>query len=683
MAPFSKLKKDPEATRSQDSPLLGEKNKGAGYIKKRFDEGLKALRMEQFDYWTNHAFLLGEQWLYTDQVRNTIDQLPRDEDRVRITVNRIWPASRTIISKLVSRPLQFNVPPAAADDATIRAAHLSESVLASLSKEHDWEGLREDALWAVWKGGTVGLCIDWDKEAGQPVGADPFGRQLGVGDTVERALSVTDFVFQPGVRDAERAQWWIKNEALPCEVVQDMFDMSAAPKADASAATTPYQSKMITGGTQLSENVANLTRVLTYYERPSKMNPKGKVCAVVADEVVAESDWPFPFKDRLNLVIMRETRVLGRATGETVVKIARPVQAALNQSWSSIVEHMKLAGNARLMVPQSSVDMMEQLTDLPGEIVPFPDNVNPPTYMSPPQMPAWWIEQPKVLGEELDDILGVHDVSRGQAPQNIQSGFGLSILVEQDTTPVGRLTKESSIAFAKFATLILEIYAQNATETRKAVVKSPSAGTAPETVQWIGKDLLGQVNAIVPLESIMPKSRAQQQAFAEKAMEMKLITNLEQFVKLSDLPDGTDILEALSPDVSKARRENYQMSTGQAIIPATFDDHVLHNAEHRTFMKSVRWDTLDQQSQEIFLEHIQGHATLSAEQLGNQAAKMAQSPLLASAAQVDESPVLPPQMVASAMPAGAPPAPSPDAVPDMGAPPAEGPLDAGPPLPPQ
>ena len=49
-------------------------------------------------------------------------------------------------------------------------------------------------------------------------------------------------------------------------------------------------------------------------------------------------------------------------------------------------------------------------------------------------MPAWWQERPVDLREAIDDIMGVHDVSRGEAPSNIESGYGLSILVEQDTS---------------------------------------------------------------------------------------------------------------------------------------------------------------------------------------------------------------------------------------------------------
>jgi hypothetical protein len=43
--------------------------------------------------------------------------------------------------------------------------------------------------------------------------------------------------------------------------------------------------------------------VLTYYERPCKARPDGAIVTVVNDKIVdGPHPWPFPFKDRLNMV---------------------------------------------------------------------------------------------------------------------------------------------------------------------------------------------------------------------------------------------------------------------------------------------------------------------------------------------------------------------------------------------
>lgn len=675
---------DAEVAPSDNPTTLDPKRVGPARIKERFLAGQKALRAERNDYWINHAFLLGEQWVAFNPVTRTLAQVPRDPDRVQVTVNKIWPASRAIISKNTSRPLVFRVPASAADDGAVRAAHLAESVLRSVAVDHDWEAVREDASWARWKGGTAAICVDWDPSKGQDLGTREDGSQFGTGDTVETALSIVDFVVEPGVRDARRARWWIKDMALPPEEVQEQYNLSKAPEPDASAANTPFQARLMAEGSGSNNNAADvkLTRVLTYYERPNGLAPQGRIAVLVGDKLVQDGPWPFPFTDHLNISIIKETRVNGQWPGRTVVSIARPVQTALNQSWSSIVEHMKQCGNARLLVPSSAIDMIDQLTDAPGEIMEYPDGSDAPKWETPPQMPAWWIEQPKALKEEMDDILGHHDASRGDAPRNIESGLGLSILVEQDSTPIGRMGKEDAQAWGDVASDVLKIYEARVKETRAAIIRTPNQ--APETARWLGKDLMGETNAVVPVESIMPKSKAEAMNLAKTLVEMQLITTVEQFVKVSEMSESADMLESISPDVAKARRENYQMATGAPSVPATFDDHNIHNSEHMAYMKSAAWDTLSEDAHRIFLLHVQGHATMSAEQLGDQAAKAAVSPLLATAAQTNSVPVIPPAALAMSAPQGggapgSPPIGPAGPPPVKGGPPAPGGAEGPPP----
>lgn len=615
------------------------KDFGANQIRDRYQQGLKSLRSEQHQFWLNHAFIMGEQWVYWNTERRSLDQVPRDPDRVRVTINKMWPASRTVISKLVSRELSFEVPPTGADDASLKGARTAEAILVNLAREHDWEGMREDLNWYAWKGGTAAVAIEWDAQAGTPLGMTDTGISFGTGDTVETALSITDFVVEPGVRNAETAKWWIKAIGFPPETVKDMYGLKELPQSDASAAMTPFQAKLQTDQSRGDFNVP-LTLVLVYFERPNPSSPEGRVISVVGDKVVDEAPWPFPFKDRLNIVIIRETRIGNRWTGETVVTMARSVQSALNQSWSSIIEHMKLAGNARLFYPASLSDQIEQLTDLPGEAIPIPDGTSPPQYTSPPQMPSWWIEQPGRLTEQMDDILGVHAASRGEAPQNIQSGLGVSILIEQDSTPIGRLSKENALAFGRLSSMALQIYAFKVKERRKSVVQTP--GQPAETVHWSGKDLQGQTTAIVPTDAIVPRSRAAQQQFAKDALQMGLITTLPQFLKLAEIPGSRDILEATNPDVAKARSENAAMALGEIELPEDFDNHKIHIEEHLVFMKSAKWRSLDKKTQDIYRKHNQAHSTLDAEQLGKQVAANQMSPVLGQAAQATgQAPIAP------------------------------------------
>lgn len=572
-----------------------------------------------------------------------------------MTVDRLLPASRIIIAKLTSRELAFEVPPTSAQDDVIRGSKIAEAVLGDLTREHRWEELREDTLWNAWKGGTAAIALDWDSKAGTPLGLIAESNEhFGTGDTRETALSLAEFVVEPGVKDAETARWWIRAAALPPEQVQDMFGLNKKPAADATAGLTPLEHNLLSTNTGFSAGRAgnvqpNLTMVYTMYERPHGKS-EGRIISVVGNRVVDKAKWPFPFKERLNIVVMHETRLQNRWTGISVLSTARPMQVAYNQSWSSIVEHMKLAGNARLKIPESAVRILESLSDLPGELLPVPDqSLGGVDWLSPPQMPGWWIQQPDRLAAEIDDALSVHDVLRGDAPPNIESGLGLSILAEQDATPLGRMTKELAGMFSRLGSLVLEVYQDKVKETREARITNP--GFPPVTARWTGKALRGQTGAIVPVDVILPRSRAAMQEFATRMMEMFPDAGLgpADFAKLADLHNQRDFLDAVSPDVSKARRENHLMALEEVPQPRKWDDHEQHIREHNRFRKSVEYEALSDDTREIVDLHVQAHATLAAEESGQAVARGAINPALAATPTANEGPILAPEQLEGAL----------------------------------
>jgi hypothetical protein len=648
---------DPQETRTFESAYR-HKDQSASDVKAKYWKAIQGLRTEQRDYWLNHAFLHGYQWLYWQESSGRLDEIPTDPERVQATVNRLWPNTRTIISTLMQRELSFEVPPNAADDSHVRGARLAETIARAVAHDHNWENLRENLYYAVWKGGTAAVCVDWDDTSVEILSDDTQGTSpLGEGDTYEEHLNITQFVVEPGTRNPETARWWIKSVALPPAEVKNMFpdewDEDELPPADASAGLAPFHRKLMSydrGGD--TENV-DLTLVMTYYERPNNDLPEGKVCTVVDQKVVFEADWPFPFVDKLNLVVVRETPRENRWTGDTILTAARPLQTLLNVSWSSIAEHMKLAGNARLLVPLSSIEMMQNLTDMPGDMVPFNDSLSvKPEYLSPPQMPGWWIQQPQIIADQIDDIMGVHDISRGDAPANIESGFGLTILAEKDSTPVTRLTSETAGAFGRLMSLVLEIYEDKTMgrAKRQSTVRIP--GNAPIDVKWSGKDLRGQTTAIVPSDAIMPRSRAAQMEMAKDMLAAGLIESVTDFIAIAELPGYRDVLTITSPDVDRARRENSHFGVGRQAIPYPWDKHDVHIAEHNKYRKTVDFDMLGEEEKEMIQDHIKAHEVLAAEEIGSQRMKSNLDPALGMQGGADEAPALEPLP-----PAGLPPAP--------------------------
>lgn len=613
-------------------------------------QGLKSQRRANRNYWVNAAFLQGDQWIFFSPETNMLTEVPNSEDRVRATINKLWPGSRTIISKLVQRPLAFEVRPNSSDDVAIEGAKISESIIYAVAREHEWESLRESAAWAAWKGGTGAICVDWNPTKGKPVALASDGATLAAGDTQETALSLPEFVIQPGARVAREAHWWIKAQALPVDQAKADYGLEEDPQPDATTGLSSLERGLVGSmGSGLHGPVADrdnvhdtpLVLVLTYYERPNPNCKEGKVEVVINNKTVwGPKPWPFPFKDHLNISTCRETIKENTWMGDTAISAARPVQAAFNAAWSNILEHADVAGNARMRTPQSSVELTEQYTDIIGEQIVYADGMDKPDWMEPPQLPGWLLQMPGELSAEIDNILGVHDVSRGSAPANIESGYGLAVLAEQDATPIGKLAGSMARMFGEVASDVLAVYADNVKEKRTAVVMMP--GEPAQTTTWSGADIAGQTTATVPIELVAPRSAAAQAQMAQKMMEMGLITTIEELTRLSEAPGERQIVEAVRPDVARARRENAEMAQGNVSIPEDWDDHQIHIQEHNAFRKTARYEKLPQKIKEIYAAHVQAHETLGAEEAARQQQSMnVGGPALAATPKADGSETLP------------------------------------------
>lgn len=604
-------------------------------IKDRYQDGTKAIRTEQLTYEINSAFIQGNQWVYVNWNRHQVAELPRNNDRARVTIPRMRPESRRIIAKVNQRPLVFEVPADAADDAHVRGARTAEAVLTHTARKHDWELMRQQLSWVTWKGGTGVLCLDWDAEAGDELGIDPVSlRPTGTGDIRCTCLSITEIATEPGTRDVRYANWWVKAQALPPDEVQRMYGLPESPAKDATAALSPIQAKVIATNNRGGQPL-DLTLVLSYYERPNPKNKTGTVGVVVGDKWVdGPHPWPFPFTDRLNITVARETIVETRWTGDTILSDAVPVQTALNAAWSSVTEHLKQAGNARLMIEEASQDLVENYTDEAGEFQLYRDT--PPAYLSPPQMPQWWIEMPERLSAQMDDILGIHDVSRGKAPPNIESGLGIQILVEQDETPTGHLARVIADAFGDFASLVLKTYEKKATEPRQATLMSP--GVPNEQITWTGESFRGQTFARVPYAAVAPMNEAAKFARAITLRQVGFLTTDSQFAAYVDMPGETSFVEDINWHIAKARRENQEIAIGEVAIPADFDDHSVHIEEHNRYRSTSDYERAEDQVRSVHDRHVQAHSTMAAEEAAEQLLKQQFGPGLAEAAQGGQPP---------------------------------------------
>lgn len=609
-------------------------------ITERYAKGLNSTLYARQQNAINDAFLRGRQWVYWNRSTRRLDDVARNRGRFRLTVDRLSPASRTLMAKYGQRPLQFEVRPSSADQNTVHKAKIAQSAIRDVARKHEWDLLDEDLGWAAWIGGTAAVCVDWDPDGGDYI-SSPDEEDSRTGDTCETVLTIAEFVVEPGARRAEKARWWIKAIVLPPETVQAMYGLKEAPKADSESTMSPYNQRSLTTEKQSDDDG---TMVLTYYERPNMLNKKGSISVVIENKIVESKPWPFPFTDRLNLVVMRETPVSGKWMGETILSKATKVQTAYNAAWSNYMEHLKKVGQARMLIPASQLEMVDSLDDDPGKPIKFIDGPGMalPQYLTPPQLPAWVIQSTQELRNEIDDIVGVHAISRGVAPANIESGDGLQVLAENDSTPIGRMIKERSRVWSKVGSLDLELIADMVEDERTATIQM-SGGHPPMTAKWTGKDIGDQTDVTIPIDAIRPRSEAAMWQLASQMMQMRpeWFHGPADFMAVAETPQADQLLAGLDPQTDKARRIIPQLANGIFVPPVKRDNHEVFIRELTNFMQSAEFDRFDADIQQLFVNRVEADQRFAEEQMAEQMAKGMMSSALAAVPNAAGAPTLP------------------------------------------
>ena len=605
-------------------------------IAERWQQGSEALSRQRRDYWLNSAFFLGEQWIWWDRSRRTVQELPQQYSplgpgRARLTVNRMAPNVGSVLGRLLKSELTFDViPTAVADDATTGAKR-AERVLFAYHRDQEWESHRYDAVLAAILGGTSAVAVEWDGRRGTKIEEDETtGAMVATGDVRLSSVNVTEFCVEPYVRDYRDATWWCQGVALPPKHVQQLYGLSWTPKADAGSHLSPLQHRLLADGGKPSGR--DVCLVLTYYERPNPKNKKGTYACVVNGQVIHRSAWPFPF-DRLNLAIFRQRKMPGQWVGTTYLNDAVPLQFAYNHARSVLAEHMKLTGNARLMAPFGAFTE-EDFTDNPGSILWYSPDLGgaAPGYLTPPQLPRWLTTEADNLRAELDDIMYVHDSSRGVGFDRA-SGQALAILSEKDDGPLGSMVFEQRRGWSDLGRMVLEILGDKATETRTLNV--PAAPGIPEVVEFNGATLRKQYDVTVPLESVAPRTKAQQMMYAKDLWDRQILTDPRQYARMAGLPPDS-FAELLDADAARAQRENLRMQTGYVELPEDFDMHDVHIAEHNRQRKSDAYKYADETIRSLFDDHIRYHEMKAHQELAAQQQRAAVDPALAAVAQGNE-----------------------------------------------
>jgi hypothetical protein len=574
-------------TAAPEQPKLPD----AGAIKRLWDEGVQRRRTVDNEAKTNIAFIAGDHYAVFDPVSQKFIK-PVPDGRVRLKVNHIQPLWRGEVATLTESKPQSEVLPATAEDGDEAVALVANQILDYELSRLEFDQVRLEAVMWLCAAGYSFFHPCWDPDTNEV--------------TLE-ALPHFEVVVDPAARYSTReARWVLHGRTMTPEEAFDRFGQEFKPDTTVpNWSTNLLQSGQSTTDTKPQEGVL----VLRLWYRPCRKYPQGFVRTVVGGKVL--EDIPFPYEHKeLPFIDIHHVRIPGRYAGQAMVTQLIPLQKDYNQNRSRMAEIRGLLSAPKWIAAEGQMDV-ERLTSKPGEIVTFrPMGPYRPEPMQVPQAPAFLFQDAQQAYNEMQDIAGQHEVSRGQTPGSGIPAAGIVALQEKDSRKLATTISSLENAVSRVGKQVLELVKQYWEIPKMVRVWSDETGVQSVKL-FANTDIKGQFDVRVVPGSALPKSKTQERQDLLSLWDRRVISDPRLLLRLIELPSLNTALEVFDKDERQALREHDHILRGDPEVAAElWHNHGVHIAEHNDFRKTELFEAWEPEQKAMLADHVQQHEDL-------------------------------------------------------------------------
>ncbi len=664
-----------------ENDYLDQNFRSAMGLESLLNDAKTARQPYEADWYLNRAFFIGQQWVA--YIAGAVTRPPSlDTTRQYVTDNRIKGIIISRVARKAKNRPSFSATPQSADDKAVDAARIGERILIN-----DWEGQRLQSkmftalMWAD-------VCCDgfiktyWDSKAGKRfealVGPDgqpvpgPSGQiarpedaealaqmmppemmaelrveTVNQGDIKNEVLSPFEFFPDPlatSMEDLEhcfeekiRSLQYMK-ERYPTDVKGELY--TPVPDANiplgVSEGASGYTGNLFKGGGTHSGGV----RCKEVRVKPCDNYPNGYMAIWANDTLLVQDDKP---DDPMPYIKFASEEVPGRFWSAAVTTDLRGPQVDLNVIRTQIKENARRFGNPAIMCSRQA---KVEYHGVPGERIDFDSTVMDakPEYLIPPPMQAYIENEIGRIEKSMEEISGLHEVSRATVPAGVTAASAINLLLEQDETRIGPEIQQMEFALGQWGTKILKLRAEYNTDER--IVKIAGEDGNWDVFAFKGEMLGEDPHVEVQAGSSMPRSKAAKQAAMTEVLALVFQygvpvdeRNLRKFLKDYEAGGLDRLFEGMTEDAKQVNRENRLLLEGQQVTINGYDNHEFHVAEHTEFQKSHRYAQLPPEIKQFFEQHVVEHRMYLAELAEMQAMNQAEAgqAQIESEAQADQS----------------------------------------------
>lgn len=480
------------------------------------------------------------------------------------------------------------------DYKSLAQTYLANGILDYYMREKHLEDALKKAVELSIVLGAGYVKMEWNAMAGETYELDPeTGEQINEGEVEFSTLTPLDVII-----DGTKEGW--DNDWIMIRTFQNRYNLMAKyPEFADKIRSLPSKSdsaiyRLAVWSNDDTEDIP----VYEFYHKRSEAMPDGRYLLFVDTDVIL-MDTKMPYRE-IPIFRIVPSEILGTPYGYSPLFDIYPIQEGINSLYSTIMTNQNAFGVQNIYVPRGA-DL--NFNSLEGAMNIIEANAKPEALnltATPPEVFKFLDE----LIKAAETISGINSVTRGNPEASLKSGTALALVQSQSLQFVSGLQQSYVKLIEDSGTALINMLKDFA--------------TAPKVIALVGKnnrtflkeftgDQVKDINrVVVDMGNPLSKTIAGRVQMAEQMLQMKLITDPQQYFQVINTGRLDSMFEGQMTELLLIKAENEAMLNSEAPLVSPTDKHSEHITEHKSILGDP--DTRkDGNLVKTVMDHIEQH----------------------------------------------------------------------------
>ncbi len=557
--------------------------------------------------------------------RNLVErQEVRSAAMNKITVNHLGDVTKNRVARLVKYKPGVAVLPSNDEQGDKVAAKMTKALLDHIWYNQNFENvvvpdvaliksvMGEAYLWINWdpdlgdrhpdspeKGKKVALL----DEAGRPE-KDAFGRtiyineEIKVGDVSYDVVLPMDVLIHATQRMKD-AEYCFRRRVMPTAQARLLWPEGAhAIKIDETARVYDFQSQEL-------RRQGNMTVVWEFWHKKTKALPGGRKIVFTKDGILENIEHPFSHGD-FPFERLTDVEYPGELHGVSFYRNVRSLQGVYNNLTNFIVRNQHMVSHPKWMVPAGSVRLDSLGNDI--TLVQY-KGPQPPVLVQANSTPQDVFQFREQIKQELGQLSGVFQVSRGEVPPGIKAGVALQFLSEQESERHNEDVMKFNEWIKQVARKTISVAGDYYDSSDERMIRVIGKNNQWMTIFFDAANLAKSYDIRVQNASALPQSKAaRMQTLLDLNQQFPALVTPEMVLDMLDMAQSDKFIDLTTVSVRAAQAENELISQGQDVQVEEHEDHFQHWTSHAPVVQELSFKTqTPKKIQEKFKAHMMAH----------------------------------------------------------------------------